>query len=102
METIRDSSWPRDSGGEKGEGAHVPPQALTPLLEGVAQAFRSKPFAPHALFRSGHAQTIAAALRLPRRRGLLDERQHGLAPRGRLRRGLAARARGRRRRLALD
>lgn len=73
METISDSGWPRDSGARKQEGAHVPAQALTPLLEEVARAFRSKPFAPHALFKGDHAQTIAAALRLPRRRALGGE-----------------------------
>ncbi|MDQ3745241.1 MAG: alpha/beta fold hydrolase [Acidobacteriota bacterium] len=73
METIRDSSWPRDSGGRGDEGAHdeegghVPTQALTPPLEEVARVFRSKPFVPHTLFRNGHAQTVAAALRLLRR-----------------------------------
>lgn len=72
METIRDSRWPRDSGGRgdagaRGrEGAHVPPQSLTPVLEEVARAFRSKPFAPHPLVKSGHAQTIAATLRVQR------------------------------------
>src|ERR1043166_3566544 len=72
METISDSGWPRDSGGQgdagaRGrEGGHVPPQSLTPALEEVARAFRSKPFVPHTLIRNGHAQTIAATLRVQR------------------------------------
>src|ERR1043166_501850 len=72
METISDSGWPRDSGGQGdagaggGEGAPAPPQSLTPALEEVARAFRSKPFVPHTLIRNGHAQTIAATLRVQR------------------------------------
>ena len=30
------------------------------LLARVGEAFASKPFKPHSLFRNGHAQTIAA------------------------------------------
>ena len=36
----------------------------------IARAFSAKPFRPHPLFRSGHAQTLAAYL-WPRRRALL-------------------------------
>jgi predicted alpha/beta-fold hydrolase len=72
METMRDSGWPQDSGrhGDRSargrEGAHVPPQSLTPALEEVARAFRSKPFVPHPLVKGGHAQTVAATLRVQR------------------------------------
>ncbi|HEX3558405.1 MAG TPA: alpha/beta fold hydrolase [Pyrinomonadaceae bacterium] len=61
--------------GIRSPAPHVPPQALTPTLEEIARVFRSKPFVPHALLRGGHAQTIAAALRLPRYRALHGESQ---------------------------
>src|ERR1051325_2887205 len=54
--------------------SHVPAQPLSPRLAEVARAFRSKPFVPHALLRGGHAQTIAAALRVTRLRLLREER----------------------------
>jgi predicted alpha/beta-fold hydrolase len=41
-------------------------------LESVARLLASKPFRPHPLFRSGHAQTLAAYA-FPRRRRLLRE-----------------------------
>jgi predicted alpha/beta-fold hydrolase len=53
---------------------HVPPQALNHRLAEIARAFRAKPFVPHRLFSGGHAQTVAAALRLPRRDLLREER----------------------------
>lgn len=42
-------------------------------LDGIARALRSKPFRPHPLFRSGHAQTLAAYA-WPRRRLLRGAR----------------------------
>jgi predicted alpha/beta-fold hydrolase len=75
MQTINESRWPRETGDESA-AAHVPTQALTPRLGDVARLFRENPFAPHPHFRGGHAQTIAAALRFPRRRELRNERQH--------------------------
>ncbi|HYH84694.1 MAG TPA: alpha/beta fold hydrolase [Pyrinomonadaceae bacterium] len=75
METINESRWPRDTGGESAP-AHVVRQALTSRLEEIARLFRENPFVPHPYFRGGHAQTIAASLRLPRRRELRDERRH--------------------------
>jgi predicted alpha/beta-fold hydrolase len=53
---------------------HVPAQPLGPRLAEIARAFRAKPFRPHALLRGGHAQTIAAALRLTRLKLLREER----------------------------
>ncbi|PYS98094.1 MAG: hypothetical protein DMF65_10575 [Acidobacteria bacterium] len=53
---------------------HVPPQVLAPRLVEIARAFRAKPFVPHKLFRSGHAQTIVATRRLPRYKSLRGER----------------------------
>lgn len=44
----------------------VPPQSLSEPLREMARLVRSKPFEPHPLFRNGHAQTVLAALRLPR------------------------------------
>ena len=75
METISDSRWPRDSGRHGGEGAHVPVQPLSARLEEIAHVFRSKPFAPPAIIGGPHAQTIVAALRLPRYRSLRGERR---------------------------
>jgi predicted alpha/beta-fold hydrolase len=54
--------------------SHVPAQPLEPRLAEIARAFRLKPFRPHALLRGGHAQTIAAALRLTRLKLLREER----------------------------
>jgi predicted alpha/beta-fold hydrolase len=74
METVSDSSWLRDPGAQL-VAAHVPPQALNPRLSEIAHVFRARPFVPHALARSGHAQTVVAALRLLRLkslRGVLD------------------------------
>ncbi|HST52534.1 MAG TPA: alpha/beta fold hydrolase, partial [Pyrinomonadaceae bacterium] len=51
---------------------HVPLQNLSARLRPVARAFRVKPFVPHKLFGSGHAQTTYAALRLSRPRRLRD------------------------------
>lgn len=44
----------------------VPPQSLSAPLREMARVIRAKPFEPHPLVRSGHAQTVFAALRLPR------------------------------------
>jgi predicted alpha/beta-fold hydrolase len=74
METITGSKFLREFGGHSA-AAHVPPQALTPRLEEVARAFRSKPFVPHPLLRNGHAQTIVATRRLLRHRSLRGERE---------------------------
>jgi predicted alpha/beta-fold hydrolase len=54
---------------------HVPPQALSARLDPVARALRAKPFVPHAIFHSGHAQTIFAALRLSRFPSLRNEQE---------------------------
>jgi predicted alpha/beta-fold hydrolase len=54
--------------------SHVPPQTLSPRLAEVARAFRTKPFVPHALFRGGHAQTLAASMRVARRELIREER----------------------------
>jgi len=54
--------------------SHVPAQPLHPRLSEVARAIRAKPFRPHALLRSGHAQTVAAALRVTRLKLLREER----------------------------
>jgi predicted alpha/beta-fold hydrolase len=54
---------------------HVPPQALTPTLDEIARAFRSKPFVPHPLLRNCHAQTIVATRRLLRYKMLRGERE---------------------------
>jgi len=59
---------------------HVPLQNLSTRLATVARAFRAKPFVPHRLFRSGHAQTIFAALRISRLRSGRD-RQETFEPR---------------------
>jgi uncharacterized protein len=75
METINERRWARDAGGES-YGSQVVPQALTPRLEEIARLFRENPFEPHPYFRSGHAQTLAASLRLARRQELRDVRQH--------------------------
>jgi predicted alpha/beta-fold hydrolase len=76
METISDSRWPRDSGRRGDDGAHVPVQPLSARLEEIAHVFRSKPFAPHPLVGGPHAQTVAAALRLPRYGALRGEHQY--------------------------
>ena len=75
METLNESRWPKRSR-LTSDGSCVPPQALSPQLEEAARRFDAQPFTPHPLFRGGHAQTLAAALRLPRRRELGDERRH--------------------------
>ncbi len=54
--------------------SHVPAQPLDARLAEIARVFRAKPFRPHALLRGGHAQTVAAALRLPRLKLLREER----------------------------
>ena len=54
--------------------SHVPAQPLDARLAEIARAFRAKPFRPHALLRGGHAQTLAAALRLPRLKLLREVR----------------------------
>jgi predicted alpha/beta-fold hydrolase len=54
--------------------SHVPAQPLHPRLAEIARAFRAKPFVPHALLHSGHAQTVAASLRLTRLKLLREER----------------------------
>ena len=54
--------------------SHVPAQPLHPRLSEVARAIRAKPFRPHALLHGGHAQTIAAALRVTRLKLLREER----------------------------
>ena len=53
---------------------HIPPQALSARLSGVARAFASKPFVPHPFFRGPHAQTIVSSKHFPRRRVLYEER----------------------------
>jgi predicted alpha/beta-fold hydrolase len=53
---------------------HIPAQALSPRLEGVARAFASRPFVPHPLFPGPHAQTIVSSKHFPRRRALYAER----------------------------
>lgn len=54
--------------------SHVPVQPLDARLAEIARAFRAKPFRPHALLRGGHAQTLAAALRVTRLKLLREER----------------------------
>jgi predicted alpha/beta-fold hydrolase len=53
---------------------HVPAQPLNPRLAEIARAFRAKPFRAHKLLRGGHAQTLAAALRVTRLKLLREER----------------------------
>lgn len=59
---------------EEETASHVPAQPLHPRLAEIARVFRTKPFRPHALLHGGHAQTVAAALRLPRLKLLREER----------------------------
>ncbi|HKG12759.1 MAG TPA: alpha/beta fold hydrolase [Pyrinomonadaceae bacterium] len=54
--------------------SHVPAQPLVPRLAEVARAFRANPFRAHALLRGGHAQTLAASLRVTRLKLLREER----------------------------
>jgi predicted alpha/beta-fold hydrolase len=72
METLNESGWLNDSDSAT-RGARVKPQALAAPLEAIARRFEANPFVPHPLFRSGHAQTLVAALRFPRKRELRDE-----------------------------
>ena len=54
--------------------SHTPAQPLNARLAEIARVFRAKPFRPHALLRGGHAQTVAASLRLTRLKLLREER----------------------------
>jgi len=54
--------------------SHVLAQPLNARLAEIARVFRAKPFVPHALLRGGHAQTVAASLRLARLKLLREER----------------------------
>src|SRR5205085_8666224 len=73
METVNERGRLTNTDTERA-APHVPTQALSPRLAEIARAFRAKPFVPHKLFRSGHAQTIVATRRLPRYKSLRGER----------------------------
>ncbi|MDT5296077.1 MAG: uncharacterized protein QOJ76_2957 [Acidobacteriota bacterium] len=73
METVTAGGRPKDSA-RQATASHIPPQALSARLREVARDFGAKPFAPHALLHSGHAQTIVSTLRLPRYRFIQGER----------------------------
>jgi predicted alpha/beta-fold hydrolase len=73
MQTVRDGGRLTNSEPEA-TASHIPPQALNVRLREVARDFGAKPFSPHPLFPGGHAQTIVAALRLPRYRFIQAER----------------------------
>ena len=63
METLRvDATSDPNSGGTASETLSAP-------LDKIARVLRAKPFHPHPLFQSGHAQTLIAHA-WPRRRGL--------------------------------
>jgi predicted alpha/beta-fold hydrolase len=66
METVNAGGRAEDSARQQATASHIPAQALSARLREVARDFGGKPFAPHALLRSGHAQTIVSTLRLPR------------------------------------
>lgn len=65
METLREEATSESNGGVR----NVPYEARPAVLEEIASALRAKPFRPHPLFRSGHAQTLMA-FAWPRRRRL--------------------------------
>src|SRR3712207_3184180 len=71
MVTVSENGRLTDSKTESAE--HIPPQALSARLRGVARAFASKPFAPHPLFRGPHAQTIVSSKHFPRQRAFRRE-----------------------------
>jgi predicted alpha/beta-fold hydrolase len=53
--------------------SRVRPQGRPTRLQDIARALEAHPFTPHRLYRGGHAQTLRAALRWPRRLRLLRE-----------------------------
>ena len=56
METLQE-----EAPGESGDGARsVSDKDQSGTLDEIARALRAKPFNPHPLFRSGHAQTLVA------------------------------------------
>jgi predicted alpha/beta-fold hydrolase len=56
METLRE-----ETARVSGEGARsVSDEVRSVALDSIASALRAKPFRPHPLFRSGHAQTLVA------------------------------------------
>ena len=67
METMREEAA-SGHGARSAAGAAAPPARL----EEIARALRAKPFRPHPLFKSGHAQTLAA-FAWPRRSRLRAE-----------------------------
>jgi hypothetical protein len=60
METLREE-MARDASASESDGAHhVSAGAMHGALARIASVLRAKPFRPHPLFRSGHAQTLVA------------------------------------------
>jgi predicted alpha/beta-fold hydrolase len=68
MEIVQEETE-REGCAQKDSGAAAPARRLAE----VARALRAKPFTPHPLFRSGHAQTLIA-FAWPRRRRLRELR----------------------------
>jgi predicted alpha/beta-fold hydrolase len=66
MERVTETAWRDDAAQIQPFAAFIPQQSLSARLQAVARAFESKPFEPYPIIRSGHAQTLLAALRLPR------------------------------------
>jgi predicted alpha/beta-fold hydrolase len=73
METVSDGGRLANPEPEAA-ASYIPPQALNARLREIARDFSAKPFSPHPFFPGGHAQTIVAALRLPRYRFIQAER----------------------------
>lgn len=65
MDTLTEANLADEVESEAG-ASHVPPQSLSAPLREMARRVRARPFEPHPVFQNGHAQTVFAALRLPR------------------------------------
>src|SRR4051812_28637890 len=71
-DTLRDGGRLTDSEPDTA-ATHIPPQALSARLREVARAFRAKPFVPHTLLRSPHAQTVTASMQPGRHKSFRGE-----------------------------
>ncbi len=65
MDTLTDRNWTGEVE-KQTPASFVPSRNLSTPLREIASLIQSNPFEPHPLFQNGHAQTVIAALRLPR------------------------------------